>query len=62
MRKSGRVPNDLLNDLDLTDRVLLNTMRYKEIIHDSINWQDVKEKLSSLKKASLEFLKNSLKK
>lgn len=53
---------DLLNDLDLTDRVLLNTMRYKEIIHDSINWQDVKEKLSSLKKASLEFLKNSLKK
>lgn len=53
---------DLLNDLDLIDRVLLKNKQYKEIINNSVNWQLVNEKLSVLRNASLEFLNNSLKK
>ena len=52
---------ELLTDLELSDRILSEQNRYSEILSNRINWDCVNNKLTYLKKNSIDFLKNAIK-
>lgn len=51
---------ELLGELELQHRILYNSMELKDIIETNINWENVDNKLISLKQHSIDFLKSSL--
>lgn len=51
---------ELLNNTDLTNRILNKSTQYKDFANSEINWNNVDERLLSLKNKSILFLKNSL--
>lgn len=52
---------NLLNELDLTDRIYIpNSTTVESILNSPVNWTNVKKKLNKLKDNSISFLKDSL--
>lgn len=51
---------DLLDDLNLTDRILTDDKSYSEILSKSIRWGDVNARLQFMRNDSISFLRNSL--
>ncbi len=53
---------DLLKDLGLENRILFDNISYDTIIQNTIDWENVKNRMNALRKSSLIYLIESLRK
>lgn len=58
--KSNNRVIDLLNQIELANRIIYNNNDIKEVIEEQINWKDVNDKIQNLRYFSQEFLDSAI--